>query len=535
VIFDPNQDTVARPNELIVCAWRDWSLVADLDAGADRMKWRGEVWLPKEHKEEPGQYRARLHRSDLYPGVKDALDNAVAEPFSKPVQVEELPTELEPLEVNADGDGNDLTQCAKNLMRSACKYGRAHMLVDYTTTNPDGSGVTKAQEAAQNPRAFFRLIEAPQLLGWKTAPGPNGEPIFTEVRIHEIRTVQDGNFGEKKAEFVRVVRRDSYELWRNQAYNPPRAGNGLGIANEARYYDHAENRPQDWVKVDDGKFGPPGGFDSVPLVTVYTGYRGFMHAEPAFKALAETNLTHWQSSSDQRNIVHFARVPVMFAAGFNADELKSMVIAAGAAIASGNPQARLQIIEHSGSAVQVGQDDLNNLERRMEQLGVRPHVERTSGASATGVFLASQGASTDIQAWAQAVDTALEQAFAWAARWHNIELPEAFDVQIFKDYATKLAGAQDITALQADVEKGRITDETYLREAKRRGLYADDLDVEGEVAATQGAKDEAREKALAIAQGKQTNNGQGAGGMPDSKADDKQGNEGGMPPQREAA
>lgn len=535
MIFDPNIDTVARPNELIVAAWRDWCLCGDLDAGADRMKWRGQVWLPIEHKEEPGQYRARLLRSDLFPGIKDALDNAVSEPFSKPVHIENLPTELEPIEVNADGDGNDLTQCAKSLMRSACKYGRAHLLIDYTTTNPDGSGVTKAQEASQKPRAFFRLVEAPQLLGWKTAPGPNGEPIFTEVRIHEIRTVPDGAYGERKAEFVRVIRRDSFELWKNKAYNPPRANIGLEAANEARFYDHRENRQQDWEVVDKGAFGPKGGFDSVPLVTVYTGYRSFMNAEPAFKALAETNLTHWQSSSDQRNIVHFARVPVMFAAGFNPDELKSMVIAAGAAIASSNPNARLQVIEHGGSAVQVGQDDLNNLERRMEQLGVRPHVERTSGASATGVFLASRGAATDIQAWAQAVDTAIEQAFAWAAKWHGIELPEDFDVQIFKDYATKLAGAQDIAALQSDVEKGRITDETYLKEAKRRGLYADDLDVEAEVAATQGAKEEAKQKALQIAQGKQMNNGQGKGGTPDPEADDKQGKAGGMPPQREAA
>lgn len=528
MIFSADIDSPARPNELIAASWRDWCLVGDLDAGADRMKWRGRQWLPVEPKEEPDQYRVRLSRSDLFPGIKSALDEAVAQPFSKPVKIEAMPEPLAPIERNADGDGNDISQLAKSLMRSACKYGRAHLFIDYTATSPDGAPISRAVEQAKAPRAFFRLIEAPSLLGWKTEPGPNGEPIFTEVRLHEIRTVPDGQWGERKAEFLRVVRRDSYELYRNAAYAPPRVGDSLEAASEARFYDVQENRKQEWQLVEAGKFGPRGGFESVPLVTVYTGHRAFMVAEPAFKALAETNLTHWQSSSDQRNIVHIARVPILFARGFTGDESKGLTISAGAAVAAANPSASLAFVEHSGSAIQVGRDDLDNLERRMEQLGVRPHVERTSGASATGVFLNANGAATDIQAWAQAVDTGLEQAFAWAARWHGVDLPEDFDVQIFKDYAVKLAGAQDVAALQADVEKGRITDETYLREAKRRGLYGDDLDVDAEVAATKEAKQATRDTALAIA-GKQT---QDTGGMPMSEGEE---DTGGMPGQRDAA
>jgi hypothetical protein len=481
LIFDATTDNVARPNELIVAHWRDWCLVGDLDGGSDRMKWRGGVWLPREHKEEPAQYTARLRRSHLFPGFSSALDSAVADPFSKPVAIENLPEALAALVTNADGDGNDLTQFAKSLMRSAVKYGRSHVFIDYTAMAPGGETITVADEAAKRPRAFFKLVEAPNLIGWKTQAGPNGEPIFTEVRMHEIRTVPDGRWGEKKAEYIRVVRRDSFELWQNTAFNPPRYALTLEPGDDARYYELTEGRQASWAMVESGAFGPPGGFDSVPLVTVYTGYRRFMDAEPPLLALAETNLTHWQSSSDQRNIVHMARVPIVFATGFSPEEAKAFTISSGAAIASQNPDARLQIVEHSGAAVQVGQDDLDNLQRGMEQLGVRPHIEKSSGASATASFLNADGAATDVQAWAQAVDTALEQAFARAATWSGMTLPETFDVQIFKDYAVKIAGGNEITALQADVKEGRITEETYLKEAKRRGMYSDDLVVEDEL------------------------------------------------------
>lgn len=468
MIFGLDVASVAQPEPSLARRWRAWCLAMDLDTGVDRMVWRGRTWLPPEHMEEYPQYQTRLVRSDLYPGLRDALDRATAEPFSRPVTVIDAPPQLAPLEINADGDGNDLTQFGKHLMRSACKFGRAHVLVDYTQT---ADGQSRADELAAGPRPFFRLIEAPELLNWRTEAGPDGAPVFAEVRLWEVR---DG------AEFVRVIRPSDYELWQNNAYKPPRGADSLQVGEAARYYDWWENRQQDWVKVESGRFGPPGGLASVPLVTVYTGYRGYMDAEPAFQALAETNLTHWRSSSDQRNIVHVARVPILFATGMNAEERKTFTVAASSAIGSDNPDARLQFVEHSGSAVQLGTEDLAALERRMETLGATPHVERTAGASATGAFLAANGAATDIQAWAQAVDTALEQAYGWAAEWMGLALPETFDVQIFKDYAVRLGGTGDVALLQQDVASGRITPETYLREAKRRGLYGDDLDVDAE-------------------------------------------------------
>lgn len=501
LIFAPNEDTIARPNATLVTEWRETCMMGDLDGGVDRMRWRGPVWLPMEHMEEQGQYAARVARSDLYPGLTSALDEVGAQPFTKPVAIENAPAEMEALAENVDGDGNDITQFAKSLLRSACKYGRAHAFIDYAAMTAPGAVVTRADEMNAQPRPFWRLVEKPQLLNWRTITLPSGQTALSEIRLHEIKTVPDGKYGEKKAEYVRVIRRDSFEVWQNMEYRPDAGYATLDNAAQRNYspqfYDLKENRQQKWAMIDSGPFGPEGGFDAVPLVTMYTGYMGFMRARSPFAKLAETNLTHWQSSSDQRNIIHVARVPILSAFGFNAEENKTLTIASGAAITSTNPEARLAFVEHSGSAVAAGQEDLESLERRMEQMGVRPHIERTANASATGVAVDASGAATDIQAWSQAADTALEQCFALSAAWMGIELPEDFDVQIYKDYGIVLAGPQDITALQADVAAGRVTDETYLREAKRRGLYSDDLDIEEEVAATEEVKQQKAEEASA--------------------------------------
>ena len=70
--------------------------------------------------------------------------------------------------------------------------------------------------------------------------------------------------------------------------------------------------------------------------------------------------------------------------------------------------------------------------------------------------------------------------YQMAAAWRSMTVPEDWRISIFRDFSL-LGGKQtDIASLQADATAGRITVQTYLEEAKRRGLYSDDLDPEAE-------------------------------------------------------
>lgn len=517
MLFDPQQDTIARPHPHFVDAWRDWQLCDDLDGGVDRMRWAAlncsERWLPKEHMEEGAQYRARVERSDLYPGFSQGLDDAIARPFAKPVQVDELPTEWEPWTWDTDGSGNDLTQFLSHFMRCAVKHGMAHILIDFT--NQGGGTVSRAVEERLRPRPWWRLVPATALVNWKSETLPSGKHVLTEARIHEIATAPDGSYGEKPVELIRVIRRDSFEVWQNKAYDPPRTYGVDRLDLDARYYNAKPLRNQNWVMINSGTFGPQGGFESVPIVTAYTGYIDFMRARPPFMALAEANVTHWRKKSDYDNLAHYASVPILFARGMGDDALKGSAIGAGTVVRSDEPDASLTYVEHTGGALQTLAEDLESLERRMEQLGVRPHVERMQGATATGIAVNSSSADTDVQAWAQSVDTAAEQAFDWSAKWVGVDAPKDLDVQIYKDFAIEMIGGGDVPALQADVDKGRVRVETYLKEMKRRGIYADTLEIEEEVAHAEEEKQRKAELVKSMPGGKPGDGDDESGGMPD--------------------
>lgn len=488
--FDANVDSPARPCEAYLSQHADWSLCDDLDAGVRKMRFRAEDRLPREQMEERADYARRLERSYLYPGLTNALNSAVSKAFSKPVTVENAPPEFDYLETNCDDKGSDLTQFLRSVMRTGVKHGVAHVLVDFSAqVNPQAA--TKATDAEIKPHAFFRLIEAPKLVSWTETKLADGTVGLTEVRFLEYADKPDGKFGSREHEYVRIVRADSWELWENEAY----AQRQLTSGESFEFYRDGTRRVQNFKLVKEGTFGPIDGFQSVPLVSYYTQRTGFMRARPALMDLAETNLIHWQSASDQRNIMHVVRVPLLFATGFTEQETSGgLTLGAGSFVKSSNFEANLRYVEHSGQAVDLGARDLETLEKHMEIMGVRPQVERSGDATATQSVISEGRANTDVQAWIEGLNTAAEQMYAKAGEWMGVEMPESLEIKVFADFAAGNGAVDEILSLIAMREKGQITSETFLTEVKRRGFLTDTFDIDAEVDALEGEAMEAKQQ-----------------------------------------
>lgn len=488
-----NLDSPARPCEAVLNLYNDWSLVDDLDGGVRRMRFRSTERLPREEKEDIAGYTTRLARSYLYPGLTNALNASVSKAFSKPVTIENAPTEFEYLESNADDKGSDLTQFLRSVMRAGVKHGVAHVLVDFSK-QANAAKATKATDAATKPHPFFTLIEAPRLISWVETTLQDGTVGLTEIRYLEYRDVKDGNYGSSEQEYVRVIRLDGYEVWQNLAYQQRK----LTRDENFEFYKDTANRPQDFKLVDSGAFGPVGGFKTIPLVSYYTQRTGFMRGKPALMDLAETNLIHWQSASDQRNIMHVVRVPILFATGFTTEETSAgLTLAAGSFVSSSAVDANLHYVEHSGSAVDLGAKDLETLEKHMEIMGVRPQMERSGDATATASVISEGRANTDIQAWIEGLNTATESMYDKAGEWVGVEMPATLEVKVFADFAAGHGTADDIALLTAMREKTLITEETFLKETKRRGFFADTFDVDEEIAAVEDEAQAAAEEAAA--------------------------------------
>jgi hypothetical protein len=454
------KNTVAEPIAAYNAMAQHWALIDDLMGGTLAMRAAGETWLPKEPEELVTGYNIRLNRSVLFGAYKDTVKNLASKPFAKPVTIQgDVPEKLADIAGNVDGEGTSLTQYARQLFASVMNRGLTHVLVDYPTTivGEDGAHrpLSVAEEKSRGLRPYFVHIRPEQLIGWKTET-VNGSPKLTEIRWKETRTKPDGAYGVKTTDAIRVYTTVGWEL-----------------------HEMVDDKG-DYVLVESGVHNYPEG---IPLVTMYIEKTGFMTGEPPLEDLAWTNLAHWQSDSDQRNILRYSRTALLFVKGETSDEIASTKITVGPnrTIRTTNPDADCKYVEHSGAAIGSGREDLRSLEERMEVLGLQPMLQRSGGVTATANAIDESRSQCSMQAWVRSIEAGLRECYRVAAVWVKVELPENFGVDIFNDFALSLRASQDIEALIKIRQAGEMSRDTFLREIKRRAILSETVDVDEEM------------------------------------------------------
>jgi len=373
-------------------------LIDDLLGGTLSMRKAGTKWLPKETKEEQGSYENRLKRSTLFNAYKDTTDSLSGKPFSKAVDLkskDNLPDGLAEIADNCDMQGTNLTQFAKEIFDTLLNRGLTHILTDYPKTfSADGKELTIAEENAAGVRPYFVHIKPEQLIGWRYEITSNGKFRLTQIRWKTSVIEADGPYGEKAVEEIRVMTPTTIEV-------------------------HRQNDKGDFVVASTGEHT----FGEIPLTTCYINKKGFMVAEPPLEGLAWLNLDHWQSSSDQKNLLRFARCPIAFISGLSKQEVdENFVFAAGSIFSSTNADADAKYLEHTGAAIGAGRTDILDIEERMIILGLEPLLSKTGNQTATGQSIDTANTQCAIQAWIQALEMALLNAYKLAAQWIGVDL-----------------------------------------------------------------------------------------------------------------
>jgi hypothetical protein len=189
--------------------------------------------------------------------------------------------------------------------------------------------------------------------------------------------------------------------------------------------------------------------------------------------------------SDQRNILRFARVGILFGAGFTDEEIeRGVYVGPSQMITSTNAAAKLQYVEHNGQSIKAGADDLDALEQKMEVLGLQPLITRSAKSTATGKVIDENRVTTDIQAWIRELEDFIIDLYQMAGRWVGEDLAaDVIDVNMLDNFDLSMRSDTDVANLLAMAAAGKLSDRTLLVEVKRRGILQDTTDVDEEVAA----------------------------------------------------
>jgi len=430
MINNPIQ-AVAKQSSLTQVMANHWPMLDALMGGTLAMRQASRQLLPKWPAENEKDYAARLSVSVLYPAFSRTAKVMAAKPFStEGVDIEDMPSQIEILKDNCDLLGTDINEFFADRMLDCLSHGLVGVLVDYNSTAP---ALTVAEEKATGSRPYFKAYKCSAILGFKLF---NNE--LSQIRLLEKVCIDDGDFLEKEVEQVRVLRVGSWELYR-------------------------KNDKAEWFLFDGGVST----MKKIPFVFFYGTKLGFGHGVSPLLDLAYQNVEHWQSSSDQQNILHVARVPILWASGI--DESEDIVFSASVAAKSSNPGATLEWVEHSGAAIGAGRESILDLENRMIATGAELIVKRQGNITATQVSSEDKANSSILQNITEEFEDGVAQCISLAAQQVNIDyLPE---IELFKNFCpNSLETVQAI--LQAQTQLIITTAEARI-ELAAKGVFSE--------------------------------------------------------------
>lgn len=420
-------------------------LVRALEGGTNAMRKMGTIYLPRHPKESEDHYNARLGQTFLFNVFERSVRSSGGKPFAQPATIDNTTPELDVLLKDVDLRGNDLSTFGRKALEESIRTGMVHILVDFPRV--DRQRVTNlAEEQALKLRPYFTLIKAEQLIAAEVQY-IGGVPKLVHARIKLCRR-ERVRFTEQLKHVVLV----------------------LGVGTWVEYtWDALSAR---WAITGFGETG----MSHIPMVTIYAGsMEDDFVVKPPYEDLAWKNVEHWQSSSDQRNILKYGRFPMLAAKGYepkyDPTTQKPIPLEVGPAKILTTPvDGEFYYVEPEGKAIEAGAKDLESIAEQMNILAMRPQLGNKNYITATGAAVDEVDENAAMKAFAVAAQQAFQQCIVHMGHWVDKDWSKV-TVTLNGDFDITADRAMGINTTLGLIQGGGITVETGLTELQALGAF----------------------------------------------------------------
>ena len=455
-------DKLSADHEAMLPYWTD---VSNVMGGIRAMRDARKLYLHKFAAEDEVQYDARHKLTRMTNVFTESASTLAAKPFQEPIrfQNESLPDEIDQLQHNIDGRGNNLTVFASQIFLQGMVNGIHWVLVDNPVA-PQGP-ITVAEARDRGMRPYWVHVPAHSVLEVKSEMS-GGVEVLSHVRILEQ--------GETKR--VRVFNRDltvvtgsvTWELWEEQ---------------------ESKDRKLDteWVKIDGGTLG----IERIPLIPYITGMRqgASWVITPPLRDAIDLQIELYIADSGVKHLETTAAYPMLSAAGVkapkNADGKIEATIIGPMRVLYAEPDGtgnhgEWKYIEPSGESLRLLIQQCKEMEGSLRELMRQPLTVNSENLTVITTSVAAGKTKTLVGAWRLLLMDMLNEAFILTGKWMGVDFDP--DVFVFKDFDEFLE-SKDLAELAHVRDTGEISRRTYWKELVRRGLLSSDFVADKEEAA----------------------------------------------------
>lgn len=443
-----------------------WSMADALMGGSEAMREAGSTFLPQHKNEDDDAYVQRVERSTLTPAFAHAVENLADTVFSQPLDWDEVSTDLDAMLLEVDAEGNSIEHFAKLALSLGMAKGECYFIADEPPLPEPAEGniITLADRRNAGARPYLGLISADNMLDFKTEKR-GGELYCTYARWVEREDVEnEDGFGDYCV--VRVVEwriKEGAAIWRK--------------------FEKDEG-DSEWVETSGPLNIAYGGKPILPIIRFRIGkIDSFGRLLPPLHGLAEKNVEHWQSSSDQRAILTVSRFPMLGGSGVDnaslqKDDANAIKVGPNVTLFSTHEQAKFYYVEPTGKAIEAGVTDLTRLEEDMSVLSFQPLMRQQAGVTATKDALGQNKANSSLQSWAIDLGLALDKAVEFLSIWKRVAtLPET-NFKPNTEFGIETIDATRVTAIDKMRDRGDLSLPQYLKQMRNIKVLDDEFDEE---------------------------------------------------------
>lgn len=444
-----------------------YTMIRDCIAGQFAIKAKGTDYLPKPNAddtspENAARYAAYIERSVFYNVTARTLRGLVGQVFLRDPVIE-VPSLLQNVVDDANGEGVSLTQISKRTVAQVLAYGRAGLFVDYPAT--DGAASRLELELGYI-RPTIEGYAPWEIINWRTI-SRGAEEVLSMVVLKEDYVLKDDGFEETLGVQYRVLR--------------------LGPTPGNPYFAPSEFYTVELWKSLEGKFGisesyQPSDASGKPLLEIPFTFVGAENNDTEIDNaplcdIANLNVAHYRNSADYEESCFIVGQPTLVAVGITEEWNKNVL---GGRLSFGS---RGGIALPAGADAKLIQAESNTMvfeamelkERQMVALGAKLVEQKTVQRTATEANLETASENSTLASSAKNVSAAYEWALGKCAEFAGAT--GAIKFQLNADFDLSAMSATDRAEVVKSWQAGALTFGEMRSVMKKAGIATEDDDV----------------------------------------------------------
>lgn len=398
--------------------------IRDCISGSHAVKTRGDVYLPRPNATDDSdanlaRYDAYLKRAVFYNVTRRTVLALVGQIFLRAPQVD-IPTSLDPLKLDANGENVTLEQIASTTAQYVLAYGRAGLLVDFPTLS---ANVTMADLDKGDLRPTINVYPGREIINWRKALR-GARSVYTLIVVREEYTDTDDGFEARTSPQYKVLRLVPVDQATQQIRNSFPAdwedmfGDALIAATSSKTdiykievwrgsSEHTGfNLAQEYFPKDNaGNF-----LNEIPWMFVGAEKNDDSVDHPPMADMAELNISHYLNSADYEESVFVIGQPTPYVSGvteeWNQNVLKGTLQLGSRgliALPNGGTAGLLQAEPNT-----LASEAMEKKERQMVALGAKLVEQRQVQRTATEAQMEGTSDTSILANIAKNVSTAME-------------------------------------------------------------------------------------------------------------------------------